>query len=417
VPNGYKVDGEVGRFYFTTHRVQECYGVYNTALDLFPALKAKEWYRTFGFKEIAMIHGDVEISYRKTTELINRIRYQQKDGTPSRTLQHNTEQEGAEIIGYLERKASNILKSHRILENGTYGGDPQDLDSIKPQRLPEETIKKAAEDLVCEYVVEDLLNNPVCIEDPSKSVNISIDDVSVKKQSEERGLIAEIVEKQGKKYIHNTVARIDKDKKSYSLVGAGIKATLLYLVAFLFSNRFLGYRFQFFTDGHKLLNDTINKHFNWYPNFGIILDWFHLVKKCKEQLSMAMKGRKIRNEVLRKIMPLLWHGLTDRAITLLEQIEAEKIKDTDKYTKLLSYLDRNREMIPCYAIRKRLGLKNSSAIGEKMNDVLVSSRQKHNGMSWSKNGSLALAALTAVKRNGEDRSWLEKKELKFKLVA
>jgi hypothetical protein len=74
-------------------------------------------------------------------------------------------------------------------------------------------------------------------------------------------------------------------------------------------------------------------------------------------------------------------------------------------------------MIPCYAIRKRLGLKNSSAIGEKMNDVLVSSRQKHNGMSWSKNGSLALAALTAVKRNGEHRSWLEKKELKFKLVA
>jgi hypothetical protein len=201
------------------------------------------------------------------------------------------------------------------------------------------------------------------------------------------------------------------------LVGGGIKATLLYLMAFLFSNRLLGYRFQFFTDGHKVLNDTINKYFDWYPNFGIILDWFHLVKKCKEQLSMAMRGRKIRNEVLREIMPLLWHGLTDRAITLLEQIEAEKIKDTHTYTKLLSYLDRNRQMIPCYAIRKRLGLKNSSAIGEKMNDVLVSSRQKHNGMSWSKNGSLALAALTAVKRNGEHRSWLEKKELKFKLVA
>ena len=72
-----------------------------------------------------------------------------------------------------------------------------------------------------------------------------------------------------------------------------------------------------------------------YPNFGIILDWFHLVKKCKELLSMAMKGRLIRNQVLREIMPLLWHGLTDRAIALLEQIEPEKIKDNEEHTKLL----------------------------------------------------------------------------------
>ena len=107
---------------------------------------------------------------------------------------------------------------------------------------------------------------------------------------------------------------------------------------------------------------------------------------------MALKGRLIRNDILRKVMPLLWHGLTERAIAALEQIEPEKIKNNEKLSKLLSYLDRNKEMIPCYALRKRLGLKNSSAIGEKMNDLLVASRQKHNGMSWSKTGSLALAA-------------------------
>ena len=417
MPNGYKVDGEVGRFYFTTHRLGKGCGVYNTALDVFPALKPKEWYRTVGFKEIAMIQGDIESSYRKTTELINRIRYQQNDGTPSRTLQHNTEQEGAQVMDYLERKTGNILKRHRILEDGTYAGNPKDLDTIKLETLTEETVKRAALDLACEYSPEELLSNPVCFEDPSKSVSISIDDVSVKKQSEARNRDAEATLNDGKKYIHNTVARIDKEGKKYSLVGANIKSTLLYLMGFLFSNQLKGCRFQFFTDGHKLLNDTICKCFKWYPNFGIILDWFHLVKKCKELLSMAMKGRQIRNEVLCEIMPLLWHGLTDRAIAQLEKIEPKKIKDTDKYTKLLSYLDRNRGMIPCYALRKRLGLKNSSAIGEKMNDVLVSSRQKHNGMSWSKNGSLALAVLTAAKRNGESEAWFEKKELRFKLAA
>ena len=134
-------------------------------------------------------------------------------------------------------------------------------------------------------------------------------------------------------------------------------------------------------------------------------------------MSLAMKGRIERNEILREVMPLLWHGLTDRAIGLLNGIETEKVKNDEKLSKLISYLERNKEMIPCYAVRKGLGLRNSSAIGEKMNDLIVSSRQKHNGMSWSKIGSLALAALTTAKLNGESQVWLEKRRLKFKLAA
>ena len=147
------------------------------------------------------------------------------------------------------------------------------------------------------------------------------------------------------------------------------------------------------------------------------MDCFHLVKKCKELLSMAMNGRIVRNEILRRVMPLLWHGLTDKAIGLLKKIEAEKVKNDEKLSKLIAYLERNKKMIPCYAIRKSLGLRNSSAIGEKMNDLIVSSRQKHNGMSWSKIGSLALAALTTAKLNGESQVWLTKRKLKFKLAA
>ena len=87
-----------------------------------------------------------------------------------------------------------------------------------------------------------------------------------------------------------------------------------------------------------------------------------MVKKCKELLSMAMDGRIVRNEILREVMPLLWHGLTDKAIGLLKKIEAEKVKNDEKLSKLIAYLERNKEMIPCYAIRKSLGLRNSSAI-------------------------------------------------------
>ena len=93
------------------------------------------------------------------------------------------------------------------------------------------------------------------------------------------------------------------------------------------------------------------------------------------------------------------------------------VKNQTRLTELISYLERNKPYIPCYEIRKQLGLKNSSAIGEKMNDLVVAERQKHNGMSWSKEGSVALASITALKRNSESRNWFEEKQLAFRLVS
>ena len=66
-------------------------------------------------------------------------------------------------------------------------------------------------------------------------------------------------------------------------------------------------------------------------------------------------------------------------------------------------------------MRKQLGLPNGSSIGEKMNDLLVAQRQKHNGMSWSAKGSVALAALTAMIRNGESQAWFKKQTLTLNL--
>jgi hypothetical protein len=218
--------------------------------------------------------------------LINRVRYQPIGGTPYRTLQNNTETEGAQLIDYLEKKATHILRRHRFAEDGTYKGDPEALGSCKPAVLPEQMIKAAAERLGDEYSLKELLRNPVCFEDPAQSVNMAIDDVNVKRQRSKRRKGPVASDKQTKrKYAHNTVVRIDQDQKRYSLVGAGIKVTLRYLIAFLLSNKLLGYRFQFFTDGHTILNNTIRSGFKWYSNWGIILDWFHLVKKCKELLS------------------------------------------------------------------------------------------------------------------------------------
>ncbi|HWS83954.1 MAG TPA: hypothetical protein VN207_06815 [Ktedonobacteraceae bacterium] len=54
---------------------------------------------------------------------------------------------------------------------------------------------------------------------------------------------------------------------------------------------------------------------------------------------------------------------------------------------------------------------------EKANDIVVSNRQKHNGMSWSTDGSISLATLTAVRHNSEDKNWLLKRDICFQFDA
>jgi Uncharacterised protein family (UPF0236) len=385
---------------------------------LFVRLRGVEIYKTIGFKDIALIYGDTEKSYQKTARLINRIRYQEQGGTPSRTLHDCTEKEGREALSYIDQRARCILKENGFTEDGT-----QDIkleyNRKRPVTLPKQLVLKTV-DHCCqdqEINVDAIFSNPVPYENPENSTEISIDDVNVKKQEEFRP--GGIKSERGKrKYIHNTIAHISKaDAGKYVLNGPGTKNVLRLLTAFLIYNGLTGDRIQFFTDGHKVLNESILKCFGWYKNIGIILDWYHLEKKCKEQLSLALKGRFIRNEILDKLKPLLWYGLIDEAVVHLEKIDKDSIKKAETIEKLVKYLRRNKPYIPCYAVRKELGLCNSSAIGEKMNDLIVSSRQKRNGMSWSKAGSVSLATITAIKRNKENEKWFETKSLDFKLAA
>ena len=94
-----------------------------------------------------------------------------------------------------------------------------------------------------------------------------------------------------------------------------------------------------------------------------------------------------------------------------------EIKNLDSVDKLIGYVERNRSHIPCYALREALGLRNSSNAGEKANDLWVASRPKHNGMSWSGDGSAALASTTALVCNHELRAWCVQDRLELKWVA
>ena len=70
-------------------------------------------------------------------------------------------------------------------------------------------------------------------------------------------------------------------------------------------------------------------------------------------MSVALKGRNSRNQVLEQLLPLLWLGAVERAITLLQAIDPAQVKNQTRLDDLIGYFQRQQPYIPCYAVRKR----------------------------------------------------------------
>jgi hypothetical protein len=255
-----------------------------------------------------------------------------------------------------------------------------------------------------------MLANPVPYEVEADSVQVSIDPVGVKKQKQKR---QDNAARGKRELVYQTVAHVQHGQQVYSLNGSCIGLVLELILAFLLHNDLLKYNLVFFVDGQRSLHNAILTRFAWFGPLQLILDWYHLQQKCQTLLSVALKGRDQPKQVLQQLLALLWLGLVERAIALLRTIDPAQIKDQTRLDDLIGYFQRQQPYIPCFAVRKGLGLRNSSNLGEKANDLLVSARQKHNGMSWSPAGSVALAALTALVRNNEHLLWFRHQTLRF----
>jgi hypothetical protein len=142
----------------------------------------------------------------------------------------------------------------------------------------------------------------------------------------------------------------------------------------------------------------------------MIVCWWHLVKRCGQDLSRACRGREHRREVESAILHELWHGRVDEAIKQLRSRSSE-MRDVEVLEELIGYLEARRDYLPDYEARRRAGLWIASNRVEKFNDWSVSARCKHQGMEWTEAGVVALATLEAARRNGELSRWRTKHSL------
>ena len=159
----------------------------------------------------------------------------------------------------------------------------------------------------------------------------------------------------------------------------------------------------------------------WFEGLGIspkamIVCWWHLRKRCYEQMSSAGGPKDRRRALEKELLGQLWEGKVDAAVELLRGA-LEWVRNPQAVEDLIGYLEKRRAYIPDYQQRQRAGLWIASTRVEKFNDWAVSGRCKHQGMSWSPQGVLALAALEAARRNGELDRWRQDRELPERRAA
>lgn len=142
----------------------------------------------------------------------------------------------------------------------------------------------------------------------------------------------------------------------------------------------------------------------------MIVCWWHLRKRCYEDLSSAGGPKDRRRALAETLRDSLWEGKVDEAIERLREA-MQWVRTPKALEGLIGYLEKRREYLPDYGERRRAGLWIASTRVEKFNDWAVSERCKHRGMSWTTEGVLALAVLEAARRNGELAAWRRDRRL------
>ena len=379
------------------------------------SLQPKERVLSLSFLEAASC-ACTKTSYRDAADILNRFPGRTDiNSIKLRTLSDSTGRIGAEISEELSDVTAHILSMYGfdaesalplegvvLSDNITTVSASQDAGPDKPgineaiaavNDSREEKIPFSAAGIEIESV-------------PEECVYVSIDDIGVKHQKDSRkeGSVRDY------KYVENTVAHIQYGDESYILTGTGMRNVFKSVPAFLLVNNLLSRELVFLTDGAQDIRSHIQSVFQFHP-YMVILDWFHLKKRCQEWLSMAIRGKDRRNAILEKALRYLWAGDVAGASEYLSSLDPADIKNRKWLDNLLGYFQKKGDAITCYALRAKLGLRNSSNPVEKANDLVVAGRQKHNGMAWSPEGSGALAALQMIYLNNQPDLWFHRKEL------
>ena len=368
-----------------------------------------------------------KMGYDATTDAMNRFLHRDGDNRlRTKTIQELVRRLGEKIDAAYGKVTDEILCLYNVSGQTGIPTEESTLpQSVRHPVLESQAAKERVDEIARQYndrhetqwqIPQSCLD--VLPEAPGgRQVYVYIDDVLVKHQKDSRAPGS----KRDGRFVSDTVICIQEAGRKYHITATSMQEAFRRLLAFLLSNHLMEDRqLIFISDGATAIKDSIEAHFG-FRDYKLYLDWYHLDKKCYQFLSSGLKtGKAVKEDKDRighELASLLWVGNCDAALKYISKIDEKLVKYRKALDELVNYITRKSENIPCYAIRNGLGLHNSSNPVEKANDLIVAQRQKNNGMSWSKRGSGALAAITAAERNGERNNIIIGKRPQFALAA
>jgi hypothetical protein len=170
-------------------------------------------------------------------------------------------------------------------------------------------------------------------------------------------------------------------------------------------------------DGAHWIRNFFVERLAAFAHKELVLDWYHLVKKCYELTSMICRGRKAKAALMGRLIPRLWRGQVTDALALLTSYRSE-CRNEQKLDELINYLSAREPYILNYKERRAKRIYIGSGHAEKACDLIVARRQKHKGMHWSEGTADGLAALKTLMLNDAwDLYWQERKVLPLAVPA
>ena len=373
------------------------------------------------------------VSFANTTSILNDMLHRDDDKMfASRTIADTVGQDGE------DKEQNDIHFTSRIFEETAWLDKegkvipsmeiPPSITSPEYSEQGRKLIENLRDEVIASYnsrrVSEEQIKDKKLIDlihcCPADSVFVMIDSIVIPFQKEHRDVNGVTGTKRDKKSTSIANAYILTIEGTYCFTAGTEREVTQRVLAYLVSNNMLANReLVFLVDGAKGIKSLVKEYFGFRP-YSYFLDWYHLRKKCYELFSMALYGGKTnkeRNTTIRyEFFKRLWAGNVDDALSYLDGLDKSYIKSPTFFNAIKEYIgESKREHIYSYALRKELGLVNSSNRCEKLNDVIVGERCKDNSISWSDEGSLHIAQIKIIFHNQEDTDgkWFLDHEAKY----
>ena len=235
----------------------------------------------------------------------------------------------------------------------------------------------------------------------SEEILLMCDGISVKRQKAQRGSLATLsTTAQEPKRVTTDVVMLQQSPGQFRYLMAGLNQETNLgetLKAALIDeyHHYPSLNLVAVTDGARNIRRLFEQVFG--QPVTLILDWYHLRKKCYELISMIARNKSEKETHLQIILAHLWQGQTKDALAYLQT--QVLVRNPTKFEELLTYLHKHTSEIINYEKRQLAGKTIGSGRMEKGVDQTIGHRQKRKGLSWRDLGSRAFGLLKMVELN------------------